>query len=95
MDVQGFGKLGYEECLKPELLGFDFTMAFQPVIDAEKRTVYSHDALVRGLNGEGAASVLCQVNESHRYRFDQACRVKAIEVASRRQLMTLAHVQPG
>ncbi|GAB4427160.1 MAG: hypothetical protein OHK0011_09000 [Turneriella sp.] len=85
MDVQGYRKLGCEECLKPELLGFDFTMAFQPVIDAETRSVYSHEALVRGSNGEGAASVLAQVNESNRYRFDQACRVKAIEAASRLQ----------
>ncbi|HMY11655.1 MAG TPA: EAL domain-containing protein [Turneriella sp.] len=97
MDVQGYRKLGCEECLKPELLGFDFTMAFQPVIDAETRSVYSHEALVRGLNGEGAASVLGQVNESNRYRFDQACRVKAIEAASRLNLKTFLNINfmPG
>jgi EAL domain-containing protein (putative c-di-GMP-specific phosphodiesterase class I) len=37
---------------------------------------------VRGPHGEGALSVLGQVNESNRYRFDQHCRTQAIAGAS-------------
>jgi EAL domain-containing protein (putative c-di-GMP-specific phosphodiesterase class I) len=37
---------------------------------------------VRGPDGQGAGWVLGQVNEDKRYRFDQACRVKAIKSAA-------------
>jgi EAL domain-containing protein (putative c-di-GMP-specific phosphodiesterase class I) len=62
---------------------FSFVMAFQPVVDVEAGTIYGYEALVRGPNGEGAASVLAGINEDNRYAFDQACRVKAIETAAR------------
>ncbi len=63
-------------------LDFPFTMAFQPVVDLRERRIVAQEALVRGPNGEGAAAVLAQVNSETRYAFDQACRVKAIEMAS-------------
>ena len=50
-------------------------------MDVQTHQVFAHEALVRGPQGEGAASVLAQVNELNRYRFDQACRVKAIKGA--------------
>ncbi len=56
-------------------------MAFQPIVDVHTRSVYAYEALVRGLVGESAASVLDQVTDLNRYAFDQACRVKAIEAA--------------
>jgi EAL domain-containing protein (putative c-di-GMP-specific phosphodiesterase class I) len=71
-----------EDCGRAERVGFQFDYAFQPIVDVQTRTVYAHEALVRGPNGESAASVLAQVNEHNRYRFDQACRVKAIKAAS-------------
>ena len=71
------------DCGSPERVGFGFDYAFQPIIDLDRRAVYAHEALVRGPAGEGAASVLVQVNEANRYRFDQACRVKAIKSAKR------------
>ena len=37
---------------------------------------------MRGPEGEGAMSVLAQVTTQNRYRFDQACRVKAIKTAA-------------
>ena len=49
----------------------------------------AYEALVRGANGESAATVLSWVDDSNRYRFDQACRVKAIELASRLGLAAL------
>ncbi len=63
-------------------LAFDFDYAFQPIVDVQTRSVWAHEALVRGPNGEGAATVLSQVDELNRYRFDQACRVKAIRAAA-------------
>lgn len=97
MVSEGYVKLGCEECLKPEALGFDFKMAFQPVVDAEERNIYSYEALVRGPAGEGAGWVLGQINDNNRYRFDQACRVKAIEAASRLGMKTNLNINflPG
>ncbi|MFC5678666.1 EAL domain-containing protein [Aeromicrobium endophyticum] len=58
-------------------------MAFQPIYDATADRTWGYEALVRGVNGEGAGAVLAQVRPEQRYRFDQECRVKAIELASR------------
>lgn len=62
---------------------FHFVMAFQPIVDIEAKDIYGYEALVRGINGEGAAHVLAGVTEHNRYAFDQACRVKAIATAAR------------
>ena len=70
------------ECGKGARLDFGFEYAYQPIVDLERRAIFGHEALVRGPQGEGAASVLAQVNENNRYRFDQSCRVKAIKGAS-------------
>ena len=64
------------------LVPFAFTMAFQPIVDVSQRRVVYYEALVRGVNGESAFSILNQVTDELMYRFDQACRVKAIELAS-------------
>ncbi|MDP9898098.1 EAL domain-containing protein [Variovorax ginsengisoli] len=76
------GPAGCDGCRNADGLGFEFTMAFQPIVDTSSRTVYAHEALVRGLKGEGAASILSRVDASNRYAFDQACRVRAIELAT-------------
>lgn len=72
------------DCRKP--LGFGIKMAFQPIVDISDKSVFAHEALVRGENGEGAGRILGQVTEDNKYTFDQTCRVKAIETASRIQL---------
>ncbi|MDO8827136.1 EAL domain-containing protein [Methylophaga sp.] len=77
-----FRKIGCGECLKSSLLGFDFSMAFQPIVNTATQTVYAQEALVRGVEGQGSAFVFANVNDSNRYRFDQACRVKAIKLAA-------------
>jgi EAL domain-containing protein (putative c-di-GMP-specific phosphodiesterase class I) len=56
-------------------------MAFQPIVDMNTQQVWGYEALVRGVNGEPALSILSQVTEDIRYRFDQASRVMAIETA--------------
>lgn len=78
-------------CKDGEALGFDFVMAFQPIVDVAARRVWGYEALVRGTNGEGAGWVLAQVTDENRYRFDQACRVKAITAAS--ELFREPHLQ--
>lgn len=64
-------------------LPFQFKMAFQPIVDLNNQRVWGYEALVRGANGESAYSVLSQVSDELRYRFDQAARVMAIETAGR------------
>lgn len=68
-------------CRDGEDFPLAFTMAFQPIIDVSTQTVWGYEALVRGTDGQGAASVLAAVTDANRYVFDQACRVKAIELA--------------
>jgi EAL domain-containing protein (putative c-di-GMP-specific phosphodiesterase class I) len=58
-------------------------MAFQPIVDVIDDRVWGYEALVRGLSGEGAFEILSRVSPEQKYRFDQDCRVKAIELASR------------
>ena len=62
---------------------FPFTMAFQPIVDLQEGRIDAYEALVRGPANEGAAHVLGQVTPDNTYAFDQACRVKAIELAAR------------
>ncbi|WP_404714234.1 EAL domain-containing protein [Sphingomonas sp. MMS24-J13] len=63
--------------------GFDlpFQMAFQPIVDTSTGRPFAYEALVRGMDGAGAASILSRITDENRYAFDQACRVKAIETA--------------
>lgn len=72
-----------EGCREDISLPFEFKMAFQPIVDVNARRVWGYEALVRGTNGESAYSILSQVTEETRYRFDQAARVMAIETAGR------------
>lgn len=72
-----------EQCRSRQPLGFDFTMAFQPIVDLPNREIFAYEALVRGVHGESAFSVISQVNDQNRYLFDQACRVKAISIAAK------------
>ena len=60
---------------------FALAMAFQPIVDVERETVFAYEALVRGPNGEPAADILAAVTPENRYAFDQQCRVTAIEAA--------------
>lgn len=66
----------------------DFSFAFQPIVDTHARVVYSHEALVRGLNNESAYQVIKRYSGEQMATFDAACRAKAIEVAARIGLQT-------
>ncbi|MBU6461038.1 MAG: EAL domain-containing protein [Proteobacteria bacterium] len=80
---------GCSDCRSQAPLSFDFTMAFQPILDLSTGNPYAYEALVRGLNGEGAYSILSRVDDKNRYQFDQACRVKAIQQAAKMELQSL------
>lgn len=69
--------------------GFElpFSMAFQPIVNLKTGRVFAQEALVRGQGGEGAGAVLSAVTEGNRYSFDQACRVRAIDLAHRLDIM--------
>ena len=69
-----------------------FTMAFQPIVDIDTGDAYAYEALVRPPGGGSAADVLSQINEQNRYSFDQACRVKAIELAARLEMSVLLSI---
>jgi len=64
-------------------LDFDFTMAFQPIVDLADGSVYAYEALVRGLDSESAASILAKVTETNRFAFDQLCRMRAVDLGAR------------
>ena len=64
-----------------------FSMAFQPIVDILTGKPFAYEALVRGVAGEDAPTVLDVVNDTNRYGFDQGCRVKAIEGAMAAGLM--------
>ena len=69
-----------KQCASP--LDFDFSFAFQPIVDLRQGRIWGYEALVRGRHGESATSVLSLVNDNNRYAFDQLCRVKAITLAA-------------
>ena len=66
-----------------DALDFDFTFAFQPIVDIQQRTVFAYEALVRGIDGQSAGEILEKVNDETRYRFDQQCRIRSIFLAQR------------
>lgn len=83
-------KKACSDCHETIELGFEFEFAFQPIVDIRNKTIFAHEALVRGPNGEAAYSVLQQVDNP--YRFDQACRIKAVKTASEIQLLNLLSI---
>jgi EAL domain-containing protein (putative c-di-GMP-specific phosphodiesterase class I) len=82
MSHSTFIPIGCGECRSGAGLDFSFTMAFQPIVNIRTRELHAYEALVRGPNNEPAGWVLDQIDDRNRYRFDQACRVKAIELAA-------------
>ncbi|MGI4828444.1 MAG: EAL domain-containing protein [Janthinobacterium lividum] len=81
--MRGAEGTGCGACRNGNDLGFDLTMAFQPIVNAASETVVAYEALVRGVDGSSAAQILSRVNEGNRYAFDQNCRIKAIELAAK------------
>jgi len=89
---KNFKKLRCSQCKDGSALGFGLSMAFQPIVDLASKTIFAQEALVRGLKGEPASSVFKNVNEENLYRFDQNCRVKAVEIGSKFQSDSLISI---
>ena len=73
-------------------LDFDFTMAFQPIVNTQTKQIFAQEALARGTNNEPVAHLFAQINENNRYRFDQVCRAKAIQLAARLGVTSLLSI---
>ncbi len=65
---------------------FEFSFAFQPIVDAGRHEIVSFEALVRGPHGESSSEVFARVPPRSLQTFDRACRRKAIRLASRLNL---------
>jgi len=85
-------QFGCVNCASGVVLGFDFTMAFQPIVNASTRTIFAYEALVRGVNNEPAGQVFTHVNDKNMYQFDQSCRVKAIQLAAHLKMQPLLSI---
>jgi EAL domain-containing protein (putative c-di-GMP-specific phosphodiesterase class I) len=88
----GFKAVGCKECRDLDALGINFSMAFQPIVNAENNTIFGYEALVRGINNESAWSILSQLNDSNKYKFDQAIRVKALDLAKKLNLQGMLSI---
>jgi blue light- and temperature-responsive anti-repressor len=69
-----------------------YAFAFQPIIHAASRSIFSYEALIRGTAGESAASVLQQVRPSEIHTFHEQGRVAALESAARLGLSTRINI---
>lgn len=79
---------GCSICERPGAEEPVFDIAFQPIFDVRTNRVRAYEALVRGPDGEAAATVLARVDETNRHRFDQHVRVAAIEKAAALGIVT-------
>lgn len=92
MDPKKYKNLSCAECAGGVDLGFEITMAFQPIVNITSRAIFAQEALVRGPNNESAEHIFAHVNEDNRYRFDQACRVTAIKLAAQLGIETFLSI---
>ena len=62
-----------DACRNGEAFERGITTAFQPIADVSTRTVFAHEALVRGIDGASAQEILATVDPRNQHAFDQAC----------------------
>ena len=87
-----FDRFSCHNCADKSSLDFNFTMAFQPIVNCRSNQIFGYEALVRGLRNESASSIIAKVNDDNRYLFDQLCRVKAIGLASKLGLESMLSI---
>ncbi len=73
-------------------LDIEFEQAYQLIIDVGSRTTFAHDVLLRGPQGEDAITVLSQVTDLNRRRFDHACRSLAVKGAAQLAIEQLVFI---
>ncbi len=59
-----------------------FAMAFQPIADTMTGAVFAQEALARGRDGEGGASIFTKVPASKLHLLESLCRQRALEAVS-------------
>lgn len=89
---QEYKKIGCAECTEGAGLGFDFTMAFQPIVNTTTKEIFAQEALVRGIHEEPASEILGRINDTNRYRFDQSCRVKAVQLGAKLNIQSFVSI---
>jgi len=77
-----YAAAAFSDCGEAVDTGFSF--AFQPIVEIRSRRVVGNEALVRGMAGESAATVIDAIRPENRYYFDQACRMRALKAAAKR-----------
>lgn len=87
-----FDRFSCNNCADNGKLDFEFTMAFQPIVNVKTKQTFGYEALVRGLNNESAYSIIEKVNDNNRYLFDQLCRVTAIALAAKLKLDSMLSI---
>jgi EAL domain-containing protein (putative c-di-GMP-specific phosphodiesterase class I) len=60
-----------------------YSYAYQPIVDTSDASIFSYEALIRGPNGESAASVFSGIAAADLHQFDGDSRVRALELAAR------------
>lgn len=63
-------------------------IAFQPIVDLKRQTVYAYEALVRGAQGQGAPEVLAAVPSAYRAEFEHRTMLMALFCAAKLKLQT-------
>lgn len=63
-------------------MGFPFSMAFQPIVNVTTGDIYAYEALVRGPQGQSAASILGRLKVNDQFLFHQRCRSRAMTLAT-------------
>lgn len=58
------------------------SFAFQPIVDADSRSIRAYEALIRGRANESAGEVFAQVARDDLHRFDEYARESAIALAA-------------
>jgi EAL domain-containing protein (putative c-di-GMP-specific phosphodiesterase class I) len=73
-------------------LDFQFSFAFQPIVNARTREIISFEALVRGPQGQPSEEVLQYVYDENVFQFDQTCHRKAIHLAGKLKIRHGLHL---
>lgn len=61
----------------------EFSHAFQPIVDTIARTVFAHEALIRGMAGESAEKVLKGLSYETLHEIDRQSVTRAVATAGR------------
>ena len=90
--IRRAGLPGARELWNISGVNFDFSFAFQPIVNSSTQEIIAFEALVRGPGGEPSADVFAKVPKARLYEFDQACRLKAIALARRLNMQTRLNI---